>query len=358
MHRLAPLLLLCWLPAQNPPLTPTSNLVLDTGPTQGVFAFSTIAIPAGVTVSFRGNWPVQIRCDGDARIDGQLDVDAAGSTSGPGWVTTGAGTSGLYDICNWNGYPPTNGRHAGLYGTAVLFDLRGGSPGGGVTFVGTFVGGQCAPSYQPGGGAGGTLVLEAQGRVDVHGRVGANGDLGGFFYSSVGSGGSLLLRGLLGVTVHPTGVVQATARTNSLGVYPPGIIRLDAYGQAPIVLGTVAPAPRPLTQPDLAQTQVPALGSIWELRVIAPRGDGVFLAAAFTPGQTTNAYGTVGIDLSSAITFAAVGVPTGGHDPFGVFQLPVPNLQNLRGLQLWVAGLDWYTALPPRYTNTVLAVVP
>ncbi len=27
------------------------------------------------------------------------------------------------------------------------------------------------------------------------------------------------------------------------------------------------------------------------------------------------------------------------------------------GLNLWTAGLDWYTSLPPRYSNTIQSVV-
>ena len=61
--------------AQNPALTPTHYTVLDTTPTQGVFAFSHIDIPAGVEVAFIGSYPVRITCDGDAGIRGWLRAD-------------------------------------------------------------------------------------------------------------------------------------------------------------------------------------------------------------------------------------------------------------------------------------------
>jgi hypothetical protein len=301
-------------------------------------------------VSFIGSYPVQITCDTDATIDGRLSVDASGSTSGPGAVTTGAGSSGVFSMCpNVSSYPPTDGRHLGVYGSALPFDLAGGSPGGDVLFYTP----SCTYSTAFGGGAGGTLVLEAHGRIDVRGSVTANGANAGSWWFTFGSGGSILLRAHQALVVHPSGAVQATA----LNTFQLGIVRLDCYGQAPTVLGTVTPSPVPITLPRLDQTLAPVLGATWELRVVAPRGDGVFLAASFQPGATTNSYGTVLIDLSTAITFALVFVPTGGPDPLATFRLPVPNVPSLSGLQLWVAGLDWVTSQPPRYTNTLHTTV-
>lgn len=92
MHRLIAGVLITCASAQNPPLNPTSNIVLDTTATEGHFAFSFIDIPVGVRVSFSGVHPVQIQCDGDALIRGRLDVDATGSTGGPGAVGAGSAT--------------------------------------------------------------------------------------------------------------------------------------------------------------------------------------------------------------------------------------------------------------------------
>jgi hypothetical protein len=101
----------------------------------------------------------------------------------------------------------------------------------------------------------------------------------------------------------------------------------------------------------------PVINATWQVRVAAPRGDGVFLAASFQPGSGTNQYGTYGIDLTTAITFAVVTLPGIGHDPLITFDLPVPNLPQLAGLNLWVQGLDWFTALPPSYTQAFQTVV-
>lgn len=343
--------------AQNPPLAPTANVVLDTNPTQGHFAFSSIAIPAGVTVLFAGTYAVQIRCDGDASIDGILSADAVRSVSGPGSSLLGKGAPGNIDQYS-GGYPGGDGVHAGHYGSAQPFDLAGGSPAGD-TVLTTYSWNPWGPPLVwtgtwPGGGGGGTLVLEADGRIDLRGRISANGALD-TFTGTYGSGGSVLLRAR-SVVVHPSARLQARTEPGYSRALP-GYVRVDAYAQAPVLQGSFDPAPLSVTLPELIETSPPQLGSTWQLDVYAPRGDGVFLAASFIPGSATNNYGSVGIDIATAITFALVAVPAAGHDPRGVFQLSVPNDARLLGLPLWTAGLDWFTAAPPHYTNTVATVV-
>lgn len=348
--------------AQAPALTPSSSLTIDASATQGVLTYSLINIPVGVTVTYTGSYPIQIRCAGDAIIDGAIGVGAAGSTAGPGAVATGAGSPGTqYNsfLCGgWNTYAG-NGVHAGVYGSTLPFSLAGGSPGGDVSVYGqSGIFSQCGYLYSyAGGGGGGTLVIDADGVVDVAGTVDANGGLS--FYAGSGSGGSILLRGRSGLTVRPSGNVLARPGW-WLGSAPGqahGYVRLDAYGQAPMVLGVVDPPPDVVRQPLLIETQPPTIGSSWDLQVVAPAGDGVFLAASFQPGNYTGPYGTVGIDVYSAITFGFVTLPAVGHDPISAFQLPVPNNPTFVGLNLWTAGLDWYTPLPPRYSNTIQSVV-
>ncbi|MCR9245406.1 MAG: hypothetical protein NXI31_10265 [bacterium] len=361
MRSITFLLLAASAVAQTPALTPTSNLTLDTTVNQGQFAFSYIDIPAGVRVTFNGPHPVQIRCNGDAVIRGRLDVDASGTTSGPGAVTTGAGSPGIVALlCGGQLTSPGHASHAGNYGSELPFDLAGGSPGGDVTVIGpTFPWTGCTTTIHPGGGDGGTLVLEAEGAIDVYGTVSANGDVGGYIggFESVGSGGSILLRGIIGVTVHVGANIQAIAATNSLNVCPPGIIRLDAHGQPPVQSGNVNPAPAARILPNLAETVAPVRGQNWMLRVAAARGDVVFLASSFQPGSFTSHYGTVGIDIHNAISFAIVAVPQSGHDPLGYSQLAIPSIPSLAGLDLWTAGLNWFTARPPRFSNTIQSVV-
>lgn len=346
--------------AQLPVLAPTASTTIDVDATFGQLAYASITIPAGVVVRFTGNYPVRITVAGDVRIDGELSVAALTSTfttqSGPGIVTTGAGTFAWYfwSPGYWSFFPPvwvpgyyygnsaTDGRHATVYGSSMPFDLAGGSDGGS-TWYDSYWGmyeQQIGGSY-PGGGGGGTLVVDANGRLEVFGIVTADGVADSY---TTGSGGSILLRGLLGCNVAAGATVTAM---------PEGIIRLDAYDLSPSIAGTVQPAPTIVRYPHLVETVPPSPGSTWQLRVAAPRGDVVFLAASFQPGSGTNQYGSYGIDLGNAITFGIVQAPTVGHDPLVTFDLTLPNVPQLSGLSLWVQGLDWFTSQQPRYTQTL-----
>lgn len=349
-------------------LAPTASTTIDVDATYGHLSYASISIPAGVVVRFVGSHPVRIRVLGDVRIDGELSVAHAGNIlsgviGGPGAVMTGAGWSGsifhyagYYDpfTQQWvSGYSSGLGgqpaRHASMYGSALPFDLAGGSPGGDTTT--TYVQPWGTPSWQSshqhGGRGGGTLTLEANGRIDVYGSVTADAGSGGSS-TGAGSGGSILLRGLRGCLV---------AAGASVTAMPEGIIRLDAYDTPPQIAGTVLPAPMVLRLPDLRETSPPVVGSTWQVRVAAPRGDTVFLAVSFQPGSGTTSYGTVGIDLASAITFAVVTLPVTGHDPLATFDLVVPYVPQLAGLNMWVQGLDWFTSLPPRYTQALATSV-
>ena len=356
--------------AQLPVLAPTASTTINVDATFGHLAYSAITIPAGVSVRFTGHYPVRIAVSGDVRVDGELSVAAVPSPtvveSGPGAVTTGAGTLGSYmwspGYWDWSsfpnqvwvpgyyfGTPADDGHHATWYGTAVPFDLAGGSPGGSVyyqAYWGMYE--QQLGGYYLGGGGGGTLVIESARRIDVFGVINADGVTLTYSTAGDGSGGSILLRGLLGCNVAAGAMVTA---------WPEGIVRLDAYDTPPQIAGTVLPLPTIVRYPDLAETVPPAVGATWQLRVAAPRGDVVFLAASFQPGSGTNQYGTFGIDLGNAITFAVVTMPPSGHDPLATFDLPVPNVPQLAGLSLWVQGLDWFTSQSPRYTQTIATTV-
>jgi hypothetical protein len=342
--------------AQNPPLTPTASITLDGNPTQGRFAFSRIDIPVGVRVNFSGNYPIQILCDGDARIAGQLDVDANGWVSGPGAVTTGQGHSGVSSPAVLPCPPisqPGDAAHRSLYGSAMPFDLSGGSPGGSSDYYFPSLYSYACPwlSFILGGGGGGTLTLEVQGRLEVHGRVSARGGRGNNL--SQGSGGSILLRSMAGLTVHASGVVSAVA--TALGDH--GFIRLDSNSEAPVVRGSIDPSPDVFTLPHLDEPRPPVVGATWEVRVAAPRGDGVFLAVSFAPGSWTSGYGTVHLDIQTANTLGILWLPSTGVDPLASLQVPIPNNPAFVGLDLYTAGLNYYSAQPPRYTNTIHSVV-
>lgn len=345
------------LPAQPPVFVPMSNTTLSTSAS---LHFSSIFVPPGVTVQFTGTAPAIVQCDGDCIVQGTLSAAAVGSTDGPGAVTSGSGALGAACLpfctafgclCWGHSILPGPGVHHGVYGTAIPFSLDGGSPGGAVVIrnhSNPFASACCdvAGGVAPGGGGGGTLVVLADGRIDIGGVVDVRG-------GSNGSAGSLLLRGAGGTIVRPTGQLLA----GPLGASG-GEVRLDAWGGPPLVQGSiVAPAPVVLTLPHLHTAGAPAIGTTWSIEVFAPANAFVFVAAATQPAVgTPTPFGTLDIDLASgAIVGAAAAAP--GHDSRATIPWTIPNLPQLVGLPLFVQGLALPPSLPPRLTNAITAVV-
>src|SRR2546426_11062582 len=156
------------------PFSPTATTTL-TLPPSGVFNFTTVTIPAGVTVRFTknaANTPVTILASGDVTIAGTIDVSGSpggagsgqtlltpnGGGGGPGGFNGGSGANGIASTTGGTGLGPGGGAggEAGAqgsgqgggfgtaggascfggvggvaYGTAALLPLIGGSGGGG-----------------------------------------------------------------------------------------------------------------------------------------------------------------------------------------------------------------------------------
>jgi hypothetical protein len=218
-----------------------------------------------------------------------------------------------------------------------------------------------------GGFGGGTLVLLAGGRIDVHGTITADGIQHGLPGASAqdfaggGSGGSILLRSASAVTVFPTG--RVTARGGSVQGSPavsigaPGYVRIDAYANPPRLQGTVAPTPTVLELPHLHREAPPQIGTTWSVNALAPENTPVFVCAALQPAPgTPTPFGPLGIHLPLAFTLAMLVTQT-GHDPIASLPLPIPNNQGLRGQALWLQALAVPPNLPPRLTNTMAVVV-
>jgi len=225
------------------PFAPTSNVTL-TLPPDGVFHFTTVTIPAGVTVRFTrntANTPVTLLATGDVTIAGTLDVSGTaggnqlGSSTnlasnagigGPGGFHGGTGANGIVSSTGGAGLGPGGGAggvptgHAGgggfataggttpsstaggvAYGTAGLRPLIGGSGGGGggVDFGKTAGGG---------GGGGGAVIVASSGTITFTGTIlarGGNGGTGGIAAIGVGGGGSGGAVRLVATTVTGTG---------------------------------------------------------------------------------------------------------------------------------------------------------
>jgi hypothetical protein len=221
------------------PFNPAGMLVTINLPDDGIFNFTTINIPAGVTVKFNrnaANTPVYFAATGDVVINGVLDVSATSTNvllppvpenpkqgGGPGGYDGGIGGTGEAAVGVDGGGPGGGGggysaggagnalpgnqptRYSsssgkGAAGPAVPFPqtLEGGSGGGGgsaVNWFGWYTGGF-------GGGGGGAIQISTPGELNIDGEILANGANGGWGQASAlahggagggGSGGNIEL---------------------------------------------------------------------------------------------------------------------------------------------------------------------
>ncbi len=356
-------------------LAPTADVTLDTTANSGIFQFTQIQIPAGVTVRLVGPNPALLRCLGPASIAGVIDGDGGGSR----WVGNTRSESvhggpGGYP----GGVPPHNGPGGGgigigiypivmggsaahatagsvtnpfvplapTYGAALPFDLRGGSGGGD---PGTH--NQSAHGPPPSGG-GGTIALLAGGAITVSGTIRVRGgDLvfGPEFLwnlpvgrGGLGSGGAILLRSLQGVRV--SGTLDASGGELRLIGAPPqpgggdGFVRIDsysAYGPPDLAGATIRPTPFVAPLPYLCDLEPARIGRTYRVRGAAPPGD--LLGYYWSPGTGVLAvppFGVLELDPSAILSLGLYAVPTLGHDPLAVVDLAVPNDAALVGITL------------------------
>ncbi len=237
--------------------SPTSNTVLQI-PESGIFNFTTINIPSGVTVTFKKNTqntPVTFLATGDVTIAGTINLNAGngnyiipgaggagGFDGGTGGVVNQAGKRGegpgggsggsprtTYNYgggCGGGGAFKDNGGAGGTYdsnapggaaGTAYgnerILPLIGGSGGAGGGGTNTYVGGA-------GGGGGGSIVIASSGTFNLTGAITANGGNGAngenyyancnFYYGGGGGGGSGGSIRLVSNTISGNGTINAT----------------------------------------------------------------------------------------------------------------------------------------------------
>lgn len=238
----------------------------------GVFNFTTIEVPAGVTVS----WiitnlylpPFRWLATGDVTINGAVDVSgqfAANSLppgvparGGPGGYDGGLGGIRFNSSASYVGQPGKgpgggepgtaqqtnpnlrdgkNGEYASDYGNAFLQPLSGGSGGGGGSSNADWDGGR-------GGGGGGAIMISSSRDIILNGVVRANGgeyQWSNASYGGRGSGGAILLRAdrvtgpgsLEAYGGHPNNPngrirVEAYARALTGGQNPPAVVGLPA----------------------------------------------------------------------------------------------------------------------------------
>jgi len=242
----------------NPTVTTTVTL-----PESGILNYTTVNIPAGVTVYFKKNTtntPVVMLASGNVTIAGSINVSGGGSTNvgaagdgaigddgvpgvgGPGGYAggrggqpgqqgatglgPGAGGYGRVDTYNGNylvgaggagfanagsqgnyyyyGNSPNNGGVA--YGAASLLPLIGGSGGGGGMGGGSF-------AASGGGGGGGALLIASSATLNIAGSIYADGGSGGASTGqgcgSTGGGGSGGAIRLIATTLTGNGTLSA-----------------------------------------------------------------------------------------------------------------------------------------------------
>lgn len=226
-------------------------------PPSGIFNYTTINIPSGVTVSFfsnAANAPAVVLVQGDAVIDGVIDVSGkdggaatgAGRQGGPGGFDGGPG--GVPLSRGGNGYGPGGGPG----GVQVLGSAECGGTGGGFALAGASSPGQGTCNSNPGGnsygserlipliggsgggggmngtttqqagsggGGGGALLLAASGTVTVNGTILATGGNGGNATAnrSAGGGGSGGAVRLVATTLAGSGSIDVSGGTGGAG---------------------------------------------------------------------------------------------------------------------------------------------
>ena len=213
----------------------------------GVWNFTTIDVPAGLTVYFQrnaANTPVRWLASGNAKINGFLNLNgddgsnnpnpgneakggAGGYAGGLGAIRfdqsstytgtpgqgPGGGSPGVGAADSYNGGQiyGQQGTYNGTYGNAYIQPLLGGSGGGGG-------GSGYSNSGGNGGGGGGAILISSSRDIVINGGILANGGRASS-YAGVGSGGAIRL---VADRISGGGSLQA----NGGGA---GRIRLEAF---------------------------------------------------------------------------------------------------------------------------------
>lgn len=235
--------------------TPTVDTELEL-PEDGIFHFTNVVIPDGVTVRFDGVGPVTMLASGDVEVAGTIDlsgswsppVGAAGDgnvgddglpgLAGPGGfdggrggepaenrsdrpggagIGPGGGGGGVFSNSRkrsgaGGSYASTGSSSIGVtpgetYGSEVLLPLIGGSGGGG---------GVGGPAFHGsgGGGGGGAILIAASGTANITGAIlavgGSSGDVAGSGIGAAGGGGSGGAIRIVANRISGNGTLQAT----------------------------------------------------------------------------------------------------------------------------------------------------
>ncbi len=289
-------------------LAPTANVAIPLPP-DGVLNYTTVSIPAGVTVTFvknAANTPVTILTTGDITIDGTLSVNgrdgqgpqqnsatavSVGGEGGPGGYRGGNGSSRDFSTPAAAGQGPGGGSAApstvNACGAPVtdgfqsVLPLIGGSGGGGGAT--STLNGIPSNSGGGGGGGGGAVVLASSTKIVLTGAVTANAGTGASACSgnNMGSGGAIRL---VAPVITGTGALSAGFPSISGPSTHLGRISVEAFTQT--FTGTSSPAASLSASPGPVTTaSMPALINLPTLTITSVGG--VTVQAVPTGSYTT-----------------------------------------------------------------------
>jgi hypothetical protein len=294
----------------------------------GIWNFTSINIPAGVTVRFgiessSSLPPIRWLATDDVVINGTIDVSGQpGANSlppgvpakgGPGGYDGGLGGVKFSASAAYAGAPGqgpggggpgtaqqtnpvnlrdgTNGGYNGVYGNAFLQPLTGGSGGGGGASSVDYDGGR-------GGGGGGAIMIASSRDITLNGVIRANG--GDFEWSNAsyggrGSGGAILLRA---DRVTGPGSLEAYGGNTQ---FPTGRIRIESYVRT--VTGSQIPVSvvgLPAANGELNQIGALTIASVAGVGVVQPASGNLL-----TPDVVFSQAGPI------SVTITGTGIPDG-----------------------------------------------
>jgi hypothetical protein len=320
--------------------TASQNLTVRPG---GVYNYTTVTIPANVTVRYfknTDNAPVVILATGDVTIEGSIVVSGIdggnnSQTPQPGGQGGPGGFAGGMSGYPTGGFVPTSGQGpgggasagnvgmGGVYGAPTSFvgltPLFGGSGGG--AGVGFFSGGPS--SGAAGGGGGGAILIASSTRIQINGRVLANGGLsfGGVFNCATqggpGSGGAIRLVapaiGGFGQNSMVQAIAGAPSGTPCGNAGSVGRIRMEAFNMSGFN-GLTDPVPSVVNAPGpVSPGGNPALANVPTLAIASVGGQAVPatpLASYSVPDMTLPAGTANPVPVLVNVTNTPVGSPT------------------------------------------------
>lgn len=315
----------------------------------GVYNYTTINIPVGVTIRYfknADNAPVVILATGDVTIAGSIVVSGSdgifnntttpslGGAGGP--AASDGGTSGTFGVVAAAGKGPGGGAattgsapgQGGTYGASssvvALTPLVGGSGGGG---------GALNINGSSGGGGGGAVLIASSTKITINGPIRANG--GNFVttfssncstYGGPGSGGAIRLVAPEIAGGGANSIVQAVGglhNSGCVGAVPAGTgrIRMEATVRSAFT-GFTDPVPSIVDAPGpVSPAGNPALANVPTLTIASVGG----VAA---PATQTASYSAPDIALAAGtanpvpVVINATNTPVGAPTEIRVRLIP------------------------------------